>query len=703
MHRRRVSAVLTALALAWSCAPAVADAPAPLTQLENWARAFAPTVRLAQAEVAIAEQRSVAAQARQGAQLFGGAGLSNAREAVTDTLSREYQRAQVLMGVRWPLLGSRAVQQRETREADQAISRGRMQRQQMEREAVQSVRRAYVLYLHHTERNRVSQAFLQTRAQTLDQLLRRREAGTLLEADRLDLAGLFDIVQAAQDRQDAARELARNDIARLTGQPQATLQTQAPLWPQACMTAEALAAQGDAYYPVRLAQLDADASQQRIEHARQEGLEASVSLAQSVSRDLGGLAGHNTRVGVDFTVPLEWRAQRDAALAQAQGEIDRTQALLQLRRGEFDAASQQALANYRLRGREEAAHERRLQAALETLRIAQLRLDAFDGDGYTKLLQARYALYQAALQRVDGAERRDLAALEVLALGGDCTLEGTEAAPAPPDPLAATLAALALPAPAGSPAAPAPALPGLGWYIWQGQAMLDAPARLRELPPGSRRLLLSFTAPQLRALAEPAGQARLQAYVAQAHALDLRVELLLGEPTWVLPPERPHLLSLLDALRGLPFDGLHLDLERSQLPAAAQRHWDSHLVDTLRAVRARTPWPIALTTHYRELRQPDFARQVHAAGASELVAMVYVSPPDRAAAIARPLLRGPRELRWSVAQSIERALPAQESSHGAGRGASLQRWSELARMLAPVPGFQGIVVQSWEDYREARP
>ncbi len=690
----------------------MADAPASLTQLENWARAFAPTVRLAQAEVAIAEQRGLAAQARQGAQLFGGAGLSSAREAVTDTLGRDYQRAQVQMGVRWPLLGSRAAQLRETREADQAISRGRMQRQQMEREAVQSVRRAYVLYLHHTERNRLSQAFLQTRTQTLDQLLRRREAGALLEADRLDLAGLFDIVQAAQDRQEAARELALNDIARLTGQPQASLQTQPLLWPQACMTAQALAAQGDAHYPVRLAQLDADASQQRIEQARQEGLEASVSLAQSVSRDLGGLPGHATRVGVDFTVPLEWRAQRDAALAQAQGEIDRTQALLQLRRGEFDAASQQALANYRLRGQEEAAHERRLQAALETLRIAQLRLEAFDGDGYTKLLQARYALYQAALQRVDGAESRDLAALEVLALGGDCALEGTAAAP---DPLATALAALALPAPspatpattptraqAASGAAPAPA-PGLGWYVWQGQALLDAPARLRELPPGSRRLLLSFTAPQLHTLAAPPGQARLQAFVAQAHTLGLRIELLLGEPTWVLPPERPRLLSLLDTLRGLPFDGLHLDLERSQLPADAQRRWDSHLFDTLRAVRAHSAWPIALTTHYRELRQPDFARQVHAAGVGELVAMVYVSRPERAAAIAQPLLRGPRELRWSVAQSIERALPTQESSYGAGRAASLQRWGELARRLAPVPGFQGIVVQSWEDYGEAQP
>jgi len=181
------------------------------------------------------------------------------------------------------------------------------------------------------------------------------------------------------------------------------------------------------------------------------------------------------------------------------------------------------------------------------------------------------------------------------------------------------------------------------------------------------------------------------------------VELLLGEPTWVLPQQRAKLLALIDGLRNLPFDALHLDLERGQLEKQQQSSWSEYLLQTLRAVRSRSPWPIALTTNYRELRQSDFTARIHAAGASEIVAMLYVSDVDRVVAIAREILHGPEGLRLSLAQSIEPQLSTHESSYAAGRAGSLARWRELASRLTSVPGFNGIVVQSWEDYQEARP
>ena len=698
--RHTLIALLACICVGPQGAAAHASPPVSLTQLEDRARAFAPSARLAQADVTVAEQRSAALQAGSGAQLFGGAGVDNAREAVTDTLSRDYQRTQMHLGVRWPLLGTRAAQQRTVDDAQHAVEQSRLRRLQMENEAVLAVRRAYVRHLRSVERIRLADAFLRVRAEAQEQLASRHAAGVLLEADRLDLGGLFNIVQATHDSQSAARDLARAEIERLTGQPAAAVQTQEPAWPQTCLAPGAAAL--DRSPAVTLAQQEVDAAQRRQQHARLEGVQASVSLAQSFTRDIGGPTGHSTRVGVDFSLPLQWRSQRDAALAQAQGEIDRAQALLALRRSELEAAAQQALATYRLRDKEMAGHQHRQQAAAEALRIAQLRLNAFDGDGYSKLLTTRYALYQAAVQVVDGAERRDLAALDVLALGDGCTLAWHDA-PAAPDPWAATVAALA----GGTAPASAKAVPGetgLGWYVWQGQALLDQPAQLDELPPRSRRLLLSFTAAQLQALARPDGRARWMALRAQAQARQLTLELLLGEPTWVLPHERARLLALVESLRDLPADALHLDLERSQLPAAQQRDWSRHLIDTLQAVRAAAPWPLALTTHYRELQQPGFAARVHAAGVGEVVAMLYVNNPERTATLARPLLSAaPAGLRIAVAQSIESALPAQESSFTLGKARSLQRWDALAHQLAGLPGFGGVVVQSWEDYREARP
>ena len=239
--RHTLIALLACICAGPQGAAAHASPPVSLTQLEDRARAFAPSARLAQADVTVAEQRSAALQAGSGAQLFGGAGVDNAREAVTDTLSRDYQRTQMHLGVRWPLLGTRAAQQRTVDDAQHAVEQSRLRRLQMENEAVLAVRRAYVRHLRSVERIRLADAFLRVRAEAQEQLASRHAAGVLLEADRLDLGGLFNIVQATHDSQSAARDLARAEIERLTGQPAAAVQTQEPAWPQTCLAPGAAA------------------------------------------------------------------------------------------------------------------------------------------------------------------------------------------------------------------------------------------------------------------------------------------------------------------------------------------------------------------------------------------------------------------------------------------------------------------------------
>lgn len=135
------TAVLLCLGLNLHAGPAWADA-AQLTDLETWARTSAPSVRLAQAEKDVAAHRADAARARQGGRLFGGATVGNAREAVTDTVSRSYQRAQVQAGVRWPLLGSREAQLRAVTEAEQGTAARQVRLRAVQQEAVQAVRQS---------------------------------------------------------------------------------------------------------------------------------------------------------------------------------------------------------------------------------------------------------------------------------------------------------------------------------------------------------------------------------------------------------------------------------------------------------------------------------------------------------------------------------------------------------------------------------
>ena len=685
---------------AWA-APAqaiVPDAGTSLAELENGALAAAPSIRLAEAEQDLAAQRTRAVQAGQGARLFGGTGISASREAVTDTLRRDYQRLNVQLGVRWPLLGSRDAQLRSMHEAELAVQQGQVRLRQARQDAVQAVRQAYVRHLRSAQRVHIAQAFLNVQPQAQSQLRHRRESGVMLDDERLPLLGLFDAAQLARDSQRAQQASSLRELTRLTSQPQPAVQTQAMAWPDACLQADALQAQADQHPSIVLAQLELNTWSQVAATMQRTWLESSVSMAQGFSRDIGGPNGRNSVVGVDFSMPLQWRAQRDATLAQIQSERTRLESLLQVRRSEHQAQAAQAQAQWQLRRSEMPRYRLALQAAQEAVRVASLRLDAFDGDGYAKLLKAHHALYQAAIQVVDGAERLDLAELDVLALAaGECG----SASPARQDD--ALLALTAMAPPSALVVKRTSSSTGLGWYIWSGQALLHNPARLTTLPQGSERILLSFTAPQLRALTQPTERKRLAQLVTRAHARGLRVALLLGEPTWVLSSQRQGLLDLLASLRSLPFDELHLDLERSQLPLAQQPDWDVAVVDTLRALRAAVAWPLALTTHYRELQAPDFAQRIHAAGVTELIAMVYVSDPGRASDIARPLLHGPAGLRLAVAQSIERTLPPQESSFNTGQAQALRRWHQLSQALAPVPGFSGIVVQSWDEFIKARP
>ena len=682
-------------------ASAMVDTPpvgASLAELENWALTAAPTVLLAQAEQDVAAHRNGTAQASQGARLFGGTGISTAREAVTDTLRRDYQRFNIQLGVRWPLLGSRNAQLRSLYEAELAVAQGQVQLRQARQEAVQAVRRSYVRHLRNAQRLRIAQAFLDMRPQAQAQLESRRESGVLLEAEKLKLLGLFELVQAASDNQRAQQKLHLSELARLTNLPQPAIQTQPMAWPESCRNADTLLAAADQHPAIALTQLELNTWGKISATVQHAGLEASVSVAQGFTRDIGGQNGRNTSVGVDFSMPLQWRAQRDAALGQIQSERTRLESLLHVRHSEFQALAEQAQVQWRLRQNEMTGLLHRLQAAQEALRVASLRLEAFDGDGYATLLTARHELYQASTQVVDGAERRDLAQVDLLGLAtGDCGI----ASPAIQDD--ASPALVVLPHALAIRATAVPAPQGLGWYVWNGEALLEHPGRLDTLPKGSERILLSFTAPQLRALTQPPDQKKLVQLIAKAHLLGLRVELLLGEPTRVLPERRQALLDLLTPLRTLPFDGLHLDLERSQLPPAVQHRWGDAVLDTLHAARAAVDWPLALTTHFRELQRPDFAQRVHGAGATELVAMVYVSDPGRAAAIARPLLRGPQGLRLAVAQSIESTLAPQESSYRAGKAAGLRRWRQLAQSLGTQPGFSGILVQSLDEFNKARP
>lgn len=696
---RHAAALVLGLA---ALAPAARAGSLPLAAWEAQALDQALARRLAQAELEQRLHQREAAQALDGARLQAGAGLARAREALTDTTVRRYERGQVQLGVRWPLLGSRLAAQRALDEADTAVAAARL-REQDARQAVRTeVRRAYVALAAAQAREAAARAWLAQREALQAGLDRRRDAGLLLGADRLAYQTQVDTVERDLARQQLAQRLAWRELTLRAGlEGQAPPAVPWPQWSTSCFDPERLAGAAAEALPVALARLEGQAAQQEARRLRWDGVEAGVSLSHGLSRDLGGPAGYGTAIGVDLSVPLQWRRWHDARQAQARSRAAQAQALVALREQEQRLAIAQALDERELRGQERSTYARRLEAALQGARVASLRAHALqEGDGYERAAQARYALYQTLVDHLDARERAALADVQVLALAGEC-----DAAAAPDENLETQALAALSQELAADAVAPAPAAGPMGWYVWQAQALLDDPSRLDRLPAGTGRVLLSFDAAQLERLTlDPSAHQRLLDLLARLRARGWRAEWLLGEPTWVLPQHRGDLLARLAAWRALPFDAVHLDLERSQLPPQHQRRWARDLLDTVSAVRRTVDWPIVLTTHPRELTEARLGRRLREAGVDEVVAMVYVTHPQRALQRARQVLdAAPEGLTVSLAWSIEPTLDAAHSHFHRGRTAALAQWQAWHEALSGHPRYGGWLVQSLETYLDAPP
>jgi hypothetical protein len=242
----------------------------------------------------------------------------------------------------------------------------------------------------------------------------------------------------------------------------------------------------------------------------------------------------------------------------------------------------------------------------------------------------------------------------------------------------------------------------LGWYCWRGGDWLMLPEMLGQLPAGTRRLLLSFTATELAAFWP--SPAALRSFAKAARKRGIALEWLVGDPTYALPQGCLALKKLAGKMPAGVFSAIHLDLERAQLPAAQQDGWEDGAIAAVRAAHEAGGLPVGLTTHHRDLRDPAFIQRLAESGAKEAVPMVYAANPARVLEIVQALPRT-GALAMGIAQSVEKALPPDEGTFALGRKKSLAHWRALDLQFQQDEsfGYDGILVQSWEDWRECKP
>lgn len=241
-------------------------------------------------------------------------------------------------------------------------------------------------------------------------------------------------------------------------------------------------------------------------------------------------------------------------------------------------------------------------------------------------------------------------------------------------------------------------------YVWDSEALLEPGQRPAELDAlrnaGMDKIYLGLKAAQIKDLGTT--RHRLEQLLRDAAGKGVQVSLLLGDPSWIEPPERHQLTDLLAKLRGLAFISLHLDLEVEQLgvPVPDQRLKD--WLETLRVASSVSPWPVEISSHHRWFADPKPGQTcvpcaLPDAGVRQVSLMIYTRNPNNSARMAEQIARRWPDLQFRLAQSTEPQLDATESWAGASTEQLQHQSSAWREQLQPL-GIAGIDWQAWRDF-----
>ncbi len=706
---------LVSLIPAFFMGPAVALALPPLEQLETRIE-LSPVAQLAERAYESTRDSLNAGRIGLGVSAFGSVGYAHNHDIIDPLHSWTYNQGVAGGGLSIPVLGSRLQLEDSLSEQQVQLMQLDARRQLQRRELLARLRKAYGDYWQGQRLELLARNYLQDEP-TLERVVElRTRAGLLLDADRLELLSGFSLARRDEAAGGADREVALGLMRELTGQDLEGGIAVRPLVPTAC--ARKLDASDDwADSDPELVGLQRVVALREI-NPRDNALypvQSNVQLAYQTREDMPtGQRGGSAVLSWSFQVPVEYGSQRRLLARAAAAQLSRARLEYEIRRRELQQQRRELIARAAVLQQTAQFAAVRLAAADAAVEERSLRAVKLEGDVAEQLQRARIQHYGAAKALVEADKAMvywyaDWARFEM----APCQPppDGMTAAQTATAVRAASLrsAAAHAPDPAGVQAATAgPANRAL--YLWRSAEWLTyATSELGERKfaeihsAGITRLLISLEAEQMRrAIADPSPLVRA---VRSTHEHGFRVELLLGDPGWIWPEQRGGLLAIIDGLKSVPFDGLHLDLEPEQIDAAADKlpALLGLLAQTLAAASAASPWPLALSIHPRDLDvrlgDSSFAEVLLRLRISPTI-MVYVANPDRAVAIAEPLLGHYPQLSFSVALSLEKSLGPQESLWSYPEDERRRRIERVETRLAAA-NFSGLTLQLEDGWGDA--
>ena len=223
--------------------------------------------------------------------------------------------------------------------------------------------------------------------------------------------------------------------------------------------------------------------------------------------------------------------------------------------------------------------------------------------------------------------------------------------------------------------------------------------------------MLGFTDADIAKYSRKNGADEMNAMIGEGKRRGLKFELLLGDPSWIVPKGVPALERILRRLRGVRFAGANLDLEPNEVRGVPLKTAMTDLVKAMRRYVSVSPWPVTLDANWIYMNGGAkfnggycFPCGLEAAKVERIALLVYVGNPKTVRAIAAPILERYPSLTFTVGQSVEppSVLPERDSYWHDGFQKFYADMRRLDAKMRALPNYAGLDVESLQ-YLETMP
>lgn len=667
-------------------------------------------------------------RAESGLKLFGNAGYSWIREPESLTTDEMiyYEKLFGRLGVSFPILGSKWQEEAGILKGERNILEKQHDVEIYKKTARAVLRKEYIEFWNAHRKIELAEAFLKDEPRIKSALKERIKPGFLLDADFQEFMTPFGRARREISSNKMIKEKASGRIRYITGIKLENSEKNEPSLPKPETDESIMEKEICSFNPELMILEEIVSKNDEISKKTQwSALESNVDLAYAPSKDFPGEIGQGASVSLNLKAPLEFQAANNAATKAA--DLEQRKSLLYFNKRkaqtmdefrEFKAAYKVSLENLEFA-------DQRLAAASEWIREAKLRLHNMPGDVIEKYLQARYNFLGVALDAIE-AEANCFKSCADLLMNAEKTHDGSETRdvtlaklPGRDKRNKMMLSDIFCPFNTGKELSDvfddscvSANDSSIGVYLWESEQLLNNPAAnsfwdfIKNEKIG--RILVSLNMNQISDLSKARGASNLTSFIANAKKRGISPELLLGEPSWILPDKRQNLIEIIKKLENFDFNAINLDLEPDQLGPLSdkdRKKMTVYLLETVLEVSESSKMKISLTIHPRYFDESVtgicFGCELEKIKINEAVLMIYSSDIKKVSEKAKKIIRAYPSLKFSIAQSVEKEIPYSESHSEKSRRALHEDMKKLYDSIGTV-NFNSIIIQSFKHLKEMK-